>query len=287
MSNLRIIYNNAMDRAVTTLASSTAGSLTTAHLLTDLKSDVWRSTSTTATLTVTWAASEAVGGVVLPFTNLTSTATMRVRGYADPSDSSPAIDTGTVFASPSGLFGSPGDWGTEALGTNSYIQGGVNTFNYGGGSAAYTWFALTNIKKLVIDFVDTDNTAGYIEASRLVAGAYWQASVNPDYGAVTMTNNESTKQERSDSGDLRFDKGCMYREISLNMQYLNMIDKDHVYRIMRRNGMTKPMLVSVTPLSTDIGEEQIFMLYGNMSKASALQYQLFQQFGSTISVQEI
>src|ERR1044071_6458185 len=287
MSNLRIIYDNAMDRAVSTTASSTSGSLTTANLLTDLKSEVWRSTSTTATLTVTWAVSEVVGGVILPFTNVTFTATMRLRGYADPSDSVPAFDTGTVFASPSGLFGSEGDWGIEPLGTNSFIPGGVNTFNYGGGSAAYGWVTLTNIKKLVIDLVDTDNTAGYIEASRLVCGGYWQASVNPDVGAVSLSNNESTKLERSEDGDLRVDKGCMYRELSLNMQYLSMIDKDHVYRILRRNGMTKPMFVSLFPSDADIGQEQIFMLYGMLSKTSALQYQLFQQFASSVSIQEI
>jgi len=288
MSNLRIIYNNAMDRAISTIASSTAGTLTTANLLTDLKSEVWRSTSTSATLTITWAVSEVVGGIVLPFTNLTSTATMRVRGYADPGDSVPAFDNGTgQFASPAGLFGDPGEWGIAPLGSNSFIPGGVNTFNYGGGSAAYAWVPLTNIKKLVIDIVDADNTAGYIEASKLVVGGYWQASVNPEYGAVSMSNNESTKIERSDAGDIRVDKGCMYRELSLNMQYLNTADRDFIYRIMRGNGMTKGMFVSCAPSSTDIGEEQIYMLYGYLSKSSALSYQLFGKWGSSISVQEI
>lgn len=287
MANLRIIYNNSLDRVTTLVASSTAGSLSTANLLTDLKSQVWRSTSTTATLTMTWAVAEPLAGVILPFTNLTSTATMRVRGYADPSDSSPAIDTGAVLASPAGLFGSPGDWGTTPLGTNSYIPGGVNTFNYGGGSAAYTWFAVTNIKKVVIDFVDTDNTAGYIEASRLVIGSYWEAERAPDYGGVSLAVNETTKTERSEAGDYRTDRGAMSRALTINFPLLTVDDRDHIYRITRLNGMTKPMLVSLVPGSTDIGEEQIFMVYGYMSKSSALQYQYFNQFASNVTIEEI
>jgi hypothetical protein len=287
MSNLRIIYNNGMDRATSVAASTEAGSLAATNLLTDIKSQVWRSTSTTATLTVQWALSETVGGCVLPFTNLTSTATIRVRGYTDPGDSSPAFDTGTVYASPSGLFGSAGDWGVEALGTNSYIQGGVNTFAYGGGAAAYVWFPLTRVKKVVIDLVDSANTAGYIEASRLVLGAYFQAERNPDYNAITMSNDETTKQERSDSGDMRVDKGTMSRALTINFQYLSVADRDHIYRIMRRNGMTKPLFISPVPQSTDIGDEQIFQVYGYMTKASSLQYQYFNQYVSSVTIGEI
>lgn len=78
MSNLRIVYDNAADRAAIT-ASSTAGALAAANLLTDTKSDVWRATGPSARLTLAWAVAEAIQALVLPFCNLSPTATWRVR----------------------------------------------------------------------------------------------------------------------------------------------------------------------------------------------------------------
>lgn len=54
MANLRIIYDNAADRATLT-ASTTAGALAATNLQRDEKAAIWRSTDTTATLTATWA----------------------------------------------------------------------------------------------------------------------------------------------------------------------------------------------------------------------------------------
>ena len=48
--NVRIIYDNAADRATIT-ASSTAGVLVASNMQDDRKSVVWRSTSTSATIT--------------------------------------------------------------------------------------------------------------------------------------------------------------------------------------------------------------------------------------------
>jgi hypothetical protein len=78
MSNMRIISDNAADRATLT-ASSTAGALSVTNLQTDVKSDVWRAIGTSARLTATWAALETIQGVALPFCNLSPTALMRVR----------------------------------------------------------------------------------------------------------------------------------------------------------------------------------------------------------------
>jgi hypothetical protein len=78
MPNLRIIYDNAADRAALT-ASTTAGSLGVANLQNNRKGRPWRATGTTARLGATWGAPERIGGVFLPFCNLSPTATMRVR----------------------------------------------------------------------------------------------------------------------------------------------------------------------------------------------------------------
>jgi len=78
VNNMRVVADNAADRATLT-ASSSAGALVQANLLTDTKSDVWRASGTSARLTLIWVGAETIGCVALPFCNLSPTATMRVR----------------------------------------------------------------------------------------------------------------------------------------------------------------------------------------------------------------
>lgn len=83
MSNLRIIADNAADRA-TLAASDTAGALAVTNLQNDRKGQPWRATSTAARLGATWTTSELIGGMFLPFCNLSPTATMRARVSNEP-----------------------------------------------------------------------------------------------------------------------------------------------------------------------------------------------------------
>ena len=78
MNNMRILYDNAADRATVT-ASSTAGALVAANLLTDRKSEVWRATGSTASIYAVWPSGATMQAVALPFCNLSPTAMLRVR----------------------------------------------------------------------------------------------------------------------------------------------------------------------------------------------------------------
>lgn len=78
MPNLRIIYDNAADRA-TLSAPNAVANLGAAYLKTNIKSQVCRSTGKTLTINAAWATPEQIGGVALPFCNLSATATMRFR----------------------------------------------------------------------------------------------------------------------------------------------------------------------------------------------------------------
>ena len=49
MPNLRILYENVADDCSSIAADSTSGTLVAANLLTDIKTEVHRSTSTTST----------------------------------------------------------------------------------------------------------------------------------------------------------------------------------------------------------------------------------------------
>jgi len=277
MSNLRIVYDNATDRKSSLVASSSAGSLGVNNLLTETKSQVWRSTSTSATLTIEWANAEFVGVVALPFCNFTSTATMRVRGYTGAADSVPVFDTGAKLCcayTPFGLWG----WGSQPL--------GVNAYSYGGATYAVVWFETTPVEKIVIDIDNTGNSSGYVEASRLVTGAYWSPENNCNYNA-RITTNDMSKHGRTDSGDLKTDRGAMYKSIALDLSMMPSGDRNRLWDIIRGNGITRPIFFSLSPESDDPSEEQMFQIYGKLSRQLAITYQFINQFNAPLEIEEV
>ena len=277
MPNLRIIADNAADRATIT-TSSTAGSLTAANMKQDRKSKVWRSLGTTASITLIWATSEILSGLALPFCNLTATATIRVRGYTLDTDVTPLFDTGTnpaVGYSGLGLW----DWGALPL--------GVNAYSYGGGAYATSWFSTYfSVKKLVIDLADTNNAAGYIECSRLVTGSAWSPTFNTSFG-IPVSVVDSSTHARSDSGDLVTTRGTQHRSISFDLNWLNAADRQRFSAIMKGNGLPKPMFISLFPEDLDKEKEQTYQLYGKMPQLSALSHPIFTIYSGHIDIEEI
>lgn len=286
MANIRVIYSNAGDRA-TLVASSTAGSLAVTNLQKDTKAAIWRSTSTSATVTASWTTGEVIGGVALPFCNLTPYATIRVRGYTNPWDTSTIFDTGTIFACPPANLGLI-DWGNDSLGINAYdVTNGVNGYNYGGGSYARAWITSpANVRKLVIDLVDSGNTAGYLEVSRLVCGQAWEPSIGPVEGA-TMTFLDTSKHYRTDAGDQYTDTGTKHRKQSFSLPSLDAKDRTKMWDILRVNGMSKPIFISVYPGNADVRLEQSHQLYGKLLTTPIMNTPYFNHQSATVDIEEI
>jgi hypothetical protein len=275
--SLRIVSDNAADRATIT-ASSTAGTLAASNLQTDIKTQLWRSTGTTETLTLQWASPEFVSMVSVAFANTTSVATIQVQGYTEPTDSTPSFDTGVQFANPSTLDDSF-DWGGVALGSNAYSYNSA-------GSYATVWFATKSVKKIVITLADPTNPAGFLQAARMVAGGYWSPENNCEYG-VEVTYGDMSKQERSDAGDLHTDRGPRYKILSLDVTMMPKADRNKMWRIFGANGMTYPIFFSLSPEGEDTMEEQIFQVYGKLSKLSGMKYQYLNQFNTHLDIEEI
>lgn len=79
MPNLRIVSDNALERAATFTASSRAGTLVEANMLNWKKSSFWRATSTNERITALFATPEPIQFVGAAFCNWSPTAQMRVR----------------------------------------------------------------------------------------------------------------------------------------------------------------------------------------------------------------
>lgn len=277
MPNLRIVADNIVDRAASMAASSTTGTLAAANLLLDIKSQVWRATSTSATLTATWAAAESVACVALPFCNLSPAATIRVRGYSDAAGSTQVFDTGSVPVCPAAAVVLRG-WGALASGANAY--------GYGGGAYARVWFAQASVRRLVIDLADSGNAAGYIEASRLVVGPYWSTTYNADSGG-TLTLEDMSKYFRTDAGDLMTDVGTRNKKLSVNLLCMPPADRTDLASMLRANRMASSGFFSLFPENADLEMERDHQIYGKVSQMSAINLTQLGGYSSQLEIEEV
>lgn len=275
-NNLRIIADNAASRSTLT-ASSTAGTLNAINLLTDIKSDVWRATGPTASLTLAWTDPELIGGAVLPHCNLTSAATMRVRGYTSAADAAPAIDTGWVAACAYAPLGSV-EWGMFPLGANAWP--------FGASACARAWCQQAWCRKIIVDIADANNPAGYIEASRLVVGSYWSPVYNADYGAP-LTMQDASAHYRNDAGDLMTDTGPRSTKLTLALSMMPNQDRARLMSILRNNGMPRAMFISVYPENIDPIREQDYSIYGKLPVIDAISTPYCGAYASTINIESV
>lgn len=302
-NNLRIIYNNLVDTATSVVTSSTASPTTaTANLLKDGKSSIWRSatSSTTAVkaniLVDFGTTSNIVGGVVLPFCNLTSTATIRVRLFTGTLPTlagtvdNPTInytvgagnttvvhDTGNVNAcpyQPLGLWA----WGSLPLGVNAYA--------YGGGTYARVWFPQLACTSLAVEIIDT-NPSKYVEATRLIVGNYWSPTYNTSYGLSTGVKDLS-EHTRTEAGDLVTNRGVRYNTMNFDLNWLTPSDRLSFSQIVKGNGLPKPLFISLFPDNPqDYAKEQSHQIYGKLSQIGAVTHPIYEMYSTQVEIEEI
>jgi hypothetical protein len=257
VANLRIISDNAVDRATALVASTTSGSLVASYMQNDFKGKAHRSTGTSVSYAATWTDGESIGGIALPATNLTADATIRVRAYSDTAGVTQIKDTGVQYACAGqdlGLW----NW-SEPLNANAFAFGGVSKVQVWLGAH---YFA----RRLLIDIVDSGNPAGYIDCARLVAGAYWEAPYNPGYG-VLPTVVDTTASHRNDAGDNLSDRGTLHDTLSLDLKMLAETDRAALMRIARLAGTACNIFVSVFPEDDSPVAEQDFCIFGKRANA--------------------
>ena len=271
---MRIALVNKSDNATLT-ASSQASGLVVGNLKTPYKSQVWRSTSDTATLTVEWPTGELISVVCLPFCSLSAAATIRVRAYTESSDVSPKYDSGVFVARPPVEFGDV-DWGGEILGVNSYA--------YGEYSCCAVWIPVDSYEKLVIDINDSLNPVGYIEAGRLFCSSYYKFTANADYGS-SMSLADNDTQTRTEAGDLLSDKGTVYKTVSIDMSWFPEKDKRALLGLLLSATKTKPLLVQVAEMNDSVSNQH-WTIFGKLTRNSEIVARTFDSYNSTLSIEE-
>lgn len=273
-NNLRVIYQNIADISTIT-ATSTATGTTTDNLKKDAKALIWRATGTSATLTVAFGSSKTIRGIVLPFTNLTAAATITV---------TPIGGTGTIPIT--GLLACP--YKQADSWDSTYLPQGANSYSYGSGAYARAWFPTAQTcTGVTIAIADATNTAGYIEASRLIIGDYWSPTYNTSFGLVGAPKSLSSNS-RTESGDLITNRGIQYNTMSFDLTWLTPADRLIFSKIIKSNGINKPLLISLFPDATeDFDKEQTFQIYGKLVGVPDITHSMYAIYGSKIEIEEI
>lgn len=275
MPNLRVIYNNVADRATTLTATTAVGTLPASNMQNDYKGRPCRSTTTTVVYNLTWTNPQTIGGVCLPCTNLSTTATILVQAYSDTGLTT-QLNTGAVAinACPSTSL--------QEWVNNGYSGAAIssNLFPYGGLSKTSWWFTqqYTNVRGLKITLTDTNNPAGFIDCSRIVCGQYWSPTYNADRSGLDISVVDNSTVSRTDNGDLIAEQNFVYDQLSFNLGVLADTDRNTIIDIMRTYGVAKNILVSIFPDGTNTRQEQIYTVYGKREN-SDISY-LFQGLSS-------
>lgn len=227
MPNLRIITANVADAAASLAASTTAGALVAANMLADRKGTAHRSTGTSVTYTLTWSALQSIGAVVLPATNLTAAATIRVRLYSDTAGTTLVYDSTAVLACP----------GVDHAWYGATVT--ASAFAFGALSKTALWLPQHySARRCVIDLVDAGNPAGFIDCARLVVGPWWSPARNASYGVQAQLVDNSTT-ERTEAGDLLADRGPVHESLSFDLKFLAESDRATLMQLLRRFGTSR------------------------------------------------
>lgn len=271
MANLRILYKNIADNA-SSISALTAASADMDYdkLLTEIKTEVFRSTNTSPTITYNWGTDQSINCVVLPCTNLSESATIRIKLY--DSLNNLLYDSTAVDA---------------VLSTHIYsgpLTYNVNLFSFGFYSKTAHWIPTlySTVRKMEIILSDPSNPAGYIDCSRVLAGEYWEPTYNVDKGLQLSTLDESITS-RTNAGNLVSNRGFIYDKVSFNYSLVPSTDKSTLSEIIKSVGTSKNFFVSIFPENSDGDEEHDFMLYGKRSN-SALTYKAFTFYDHSMEI---
>ena len=241
-ANIRILIDDLIVGATLNASPALEATLPPGNLRTIARSEVARSTSTAdQAVTGNFAALSACSCCVLWRHNLSAAATWRLELFSAVGQGGATVhDSGAVPAMTAAPL-EPLLWGYDPLGGAALGEWQQPARH----SALY--FDAVNARSFRLTLADPANPDGYLQASRLLIGAYWEPSIGADYGAELQFIDDST-QARSAAGTLRTPVGrAPVRQLSVEFSALTLADSAALARIVGRCGRRAEVWVSLYP----------------------------------------
>lgn len=271
---MRVISDNAADRASLSTTSPMLAGMDLTNLQTDVKTKFCKTTTAAngvLNITASWTVPEIIGGVVLAFTTCSANTTMRIVAYANAADTTPIYDVtkGVVKAN----YG------------NHYSTVNSNNLATTGGFYASHWLdSRQTVGKLVITV--TDSAGGAVQAGKLIIGDYWQPAI-VDMQGTSMSFVDMSEQFRTESGDMYVNVKPQYRKQTISMPSLDKTDRAKMWQLLWRNGMAKPLYISVYPDSANGDLEQVHQIFGRLATNPSMTTPYFSYMAATIDIEEV
>jgi hypothetical protein len=274
-----MLYINHTDSA-TILADSTAGNYDRNNLKNDLKGLVHRSLQKSIVYTLTWDSAKTLNSIILPYTNLTKTATVTLGFYTEAADTSATYTYTTTVKQY--------DTATPLL---DITVPSNSAYSYGGGRCVSIWsdaWATPTVtcKKLTITISDSANPQPYIEVSRILCGTYWSPAYNTKFG-IQVTHNDQSEHNRTEAGNLVTTNKTMFKTMNFELEWLPPADRTDFINIVKTIGIRKPLFVSVFPESSDPSIENEYEIYGKFTASPTITHPMFTVYATSVSLEEI
>ncbi len=155
------------------------------------------------------------------------------------------------------------------------------TAGYGGGKYIAKYFTVpVGTSSFAVSF------SSNVKVSKFIVGNYWSPKYNTGYG-VQVGYEDSTTNERLQSGDLYSTLGPRHKTLQFDLQYMDETDKFQLFDIQRSIGKTKSVFVSVFPEDSDKQREQMYSIYGKFTGLNAISYAMYSMYSSGIQIEEI
>jgi hypothetical protein len=255
----RILADDLILAATLSASPSLESTLPVGNLRTLERSEVARSTSASdQVISGNFAASSPVSCCVLWRHNLTTAATWRLELFNAINQGGTKVYDSTAVAA---FFADPleallADYGADLGEWEQPAQ------------AAVLYFQEVTARSFRLTLSDSANPAGYLQASRLMIGAYWEPSIGADYGHEFQWVDPSV-QARAASGVLRTPivRGPV-RQLSFDCSQLSMADSAALTRIIGRIGLRAGVWISLYPGWTALDSQyaDIEYLHGFVAK---------------------
>jgi len=98
---------------------------------------------------------------------------------------------------------------------------------------------------------------------------------------------DSSKQYRTDGGELMTDIGTRNRKLAFTLTYMSSADRASFWAIARGSGLSRPIFISMFPQSVDSDLEETHQLYGKFSSVSPISIPQFNAYSAPIEVEEL
>ncbi|MFK5986923.1 MAG: hypothetical protein QM479_16060 [Pseudomonadota bacterium] len=237
MSNLKMTVKNVLLDAVLTTSPPAVATLPADFLKNIEQSEVMRTTGTSITISGSFAQAVAVDNLVLSKYSLSNTATLQLilkqgeQIYYDSGEISVANKSNLL---PLGAWRA----GIDAFGVSPELPGIAKSFTHS--------FSVYYIDSFELVINDPDNPAGWFDIWHMMLGLSITVSKNFAWGS-TLEWVDNTTHEEADDGTLRSLVGGLRRKLTLDLNYLNNIDRARTESDFVLTGKGEPLAISAYP----------------------------------------